>query len=160
MATDVLDEHRFKSQCSIYEPTYVRSTKEQKRRPATTTTVLRTPSMSTATHDRRVKYSTQKNITSTHSTANSIHSRHSGSTDILSLIRSFALKPFKTSSMTNAVAGGQTNNVIGGSNTHSKLPVNLLRYRPLSDVVTDHASYTQSSTHVCIDRQPRACLRV
>ena len=105
--------------------------------------------MSTVTHNQRVKYSTQTNISSSHSSTNSIHNRHSGSTDILSLIRSFAMKPFKTSSMTNAIAGGQTSNVIGGTNIPTKSPVNLLRYRPLSDVLTDHASYTQS-THVCI----------
>ncbi len=143
MATDILDEHHFQTQCS--------SSKDSLHRP-TTTSVLNTSSMSTVHHNRRVKYSTQPGIPSSHSSTNSIHHRHSGSTDILSLIRSFAMKPFKTSSMSNAISGGQTSNVIGGSTISTKSPVNLLRYRPLSDVLTDHASYTQS-THVCIDRQ-------
>jgi hypothetical protein len=155
MATDILDEHRFNSQCSLYESTRIQLTKDSIRRPTTTTTtstVLSAPSMSTIARNSRVKYPTQTNLPSSHSSTNSIHNHHSGSTDILSFIRSFAMKPFKTSSMTNAIAGGQTSDVIGGTNTHTKSPVNLLRYRPLSDVLTDHASYTQS-THVCIDRQ-------
>jgi hypothetical protein len=158
MATDILDEHRFQSQCSLYESTRIQLTKDSILRPNTattttsSTTVLGAPPMSTVTHHRRVKYSTQANASSSPSSTNSIHSRHSGSTDIFSLIRSFAMKPFKTSSMSNAIAEGQTSNVIGGTNTPTKSSVNLLRYRPLSDVLTDHASYTQS-THVCIDRQ-------
>jgi hypothetical protein len=159
MATDILDERRFKSQCSLYESTRIQLNKDSRRRPltATTSSILSTPSMSSVTHNRRAKYSTHTDISSAHSSTNSIHNRHSGSNDILSLIRSFAMKPFKTSSMTNAIAGGQTSNVIGGTNTPTKSPVNLLRYRPLSDVLTDHASYTQSP-HVCIDEtQTRVC---
>lgn len=150
MSTDILDEHRFKNQCSLYESTRIQLTNDSRRRPSTTTTTTSSSSpMSSLTHNRRVKYPTQTNVPSSHSSTNSIHSRHSGSTDILSLIRSFAMKPFKTSSMTNAIAGGQTSNVIGGTNAPAKSPVNLLRYRPLSDVLTDHASYTQSP-HVCM----------
>ena len=103
--------------------------------------------MSTVTHNRCVKYPTQTGVPASHSSTHSIHNRHSGSMDILSLIRSFARKPFRTSSMSNAIAGGETSNVIGGTDTPRKSPVNLLRYRPL----TDHASHTQSP-HVCIDR--------
>lgn len=154
MATDVLDEHHFKSQRSHYDSNRTKLTKDSSiRLPTATSTVLGTSSMSTPARNRRVKYPTQTSASSTSlSSMNSIHSRHSGSSDILSLIRSLAMKPFKTASMTNAVAGGQTSNVISGSNTHGKPPVNLLRYRPLSDVLTDHDSYIQS-THVCIDRQ-------
>ena len=158
MATDIFDEHRFKNQCALYETTHIALPKDSLRRPTTTTasslssTVLGTSSMSTTSNNnRRVKYSTQTNLSSSHSTTNSIHNRHSGSTDFLSIIRSFAMKPFKTTSMTNAIAGGQTSNVIGGTNASTKSPVNLLRYRPLSDVVTDHASSIQSP-HVCMHR--------
>ncbi len=153
MTTDVLDEHHFKSQCSLYESNRTILTKDSIRLPTATSTVLGTSSMSTPGRHQRVKYPTQSSASaSSLSSMNSIHNRHSSSSDILSLIRSFAMKPFKTSSMTNAVAGGQTSNVISGSDTHSKPPVNLLRYRPLSDVLTDHDSCIQS-THVCIDRQ-------
>lgn len=149
MAADILDERRFKSQCSLYE-----SGKDSQTRPSSTATtpILRQPSMSNIEHHRRVKYPTQSGVPTSHASTNSIHNRHSGSTDILSLIRSFALKPFKSSSMTNAIAGGQTSDVIGGTNMRSKESVNLLRYRPISDVLTDHASHSQS-TLVCIDRQ-------
>jgi hypothetical protein len=96
-----------------------------------------------------VKYSTQTSMPANTSTNNSIHNRHSTSTDLLSVIRSFALKPFKTSSMTNAMAEGQTNNVVGGHHIHTKPPVSLLKYRPLSDNLTHHTTCTQS-TRVCI----------
>ncbi|CAF4836486.1 unnamed protein product, partial [Rotaria sp. Silwood1] len=120
MATDVLDENRFKNQCSLYESTRVQLSKDSINHPPTTSTVLNSPSMSTTTHNRRVKYPTQTNLPSSHSLSNSIHNRHSGSSDIFTFIRSFAMKPFKTSSMTNAVAGGETSNVIGGSNMRNK----------------------------------------
>ncbi|CAF2520202.1 unnamed protein product [Rotaria sp. Silwood2] len=145
MATDVLDENRFKNQCTLYDSTRVQLSKDAIHHPPTTSTVLSTPPMSTTTHNRRVKYPTQTNLPSSHSLSNSIHNRHSGSSDIFTFIRSFAMKPFKTSSMTNAVAGGETSNVIGGSNIRNKSSVSLLRYRPLSDVLTDHTSYTQSN---------------
>ncbi len=161
MATDVLDEHRFTSQCSLYEPpTRSRLTKESKRRPTTasTATIYETVTTSTTTRHRRVKYSTQTGVSSNHSTNNSIHNRHSVSNDFLSLFRSFAMKPFKTSSMTNAMIEGQTNNIIGGNQINSKPSVSLLKFRPLSDSVTDHTSYTQS-TRVCIQRIcVRACI--
>ena len=149
MAADILDERRFKSQCSLYE-----SGKDSQTRPSSTATtpILRQPSMSTIEHHRRVKYPTQSGVPSSHASTNSIHNRHSGSTDILSLIRSFALKPFKSSSMSNSIAAGQTNAVIGGANIRSKASVNLLGYRPISDVLTDHASSTQS-TLVCTETQ-------
>ncbi|CAF1085029.1 unnamed protein product [Rotaria sordida] len=150
MATDVLEENRFKNQCSLYESTHVQLTNgtihhHHHHHPPTTSTVLNASSISTTTHNRRVKYPTQTNLSSSHSLSNSIHNRHSGSADIFNFIRSFARKPFKTSSMTNAVAGGETSNVIGGSNIRNKSSVSLLRYRPLSDVLTDHTSYTQSN---------------
>jgi hypothetical protein len=150
MTTDVLDEHRFKTQCALYESTHIQLTNDSIHRPSTSV-------LNPSTHHQRVKYPTQTSRPSSHSSMNSIHHRHSGSTDILSFLRSIAMKPFKTSSMTNALAGGQASNVIGDSHTHSKSPVNLLRYRPLSDVLTDHASYTQP-THVCIDRQMCTCI--
>jgi hypothetical protein len=149
MATEVLEEHRFTSQSSLYEPSRTRLPKEGKRRTVagSTTTIYETAS--TTARPRRVKYSTQNSMPTNHVTNNSIHHRHSVSNDFLSLFRSFAIKPFKTSSMTNAVAEGQTNNVINGNNVHAKPPVSLLRYRPLSDNLTEHTSYTQS-TRVCI----------
>ena len=152
MTTDVLDEHRFQTQCSLYESTHIQLPNDSLHRPSTSSVLLNKPK-----HNQRVKYPTQTNISSSRSSMNSIHHRHSTSNDIFSFIRSFAMKPFKTSSMTNALAGGEASNVIGDSHMHNKSPVNLLRYRPLSDVLTDHASYTQS-THVCIDRQVCTCI--
>jgi hypothetical protein len=151
MTTDVLDEHRFKTQCSLYESTHVQLPNDSIHRPSTSS-VLNKPK-----HNQRVKYPTQTNLSSSRSSMNSIHDRHSTSNDIFSFFRSLAMKPFKTSSMTNALAGGEASNVIGDSHMHNKSPVNLLRYRPLSDVSTDHASYTQS-THVCIDRRMCTCI--
>jgi len=149
MATEVLDEHRFTSQTSLYEPSRTRLPKEGKRRTITGSTTTIYETASTTTRPRRVKYSTQNSMPTNHVTNNSIHHRHSVSNDFLSLFRSFAIKPFKTSSMTNAVAEGQTNNVMNDNNVHAKPPVSLLRYRPLSDNLTEHTSYTQS-TRVCI----------
>jgi hypothetical protein len=148
MATGILDEHRFNSQCSLYEPVRTRSPTEQLRRP-TTTTLYDAESIPSVTNNRRIKYSTQTSVSSSHVTSNSIHKRHSASTDLMSLIRSFALKPFKTSSMTNAAAVGQTNNIISDNTVHTRPPVSLLRFRPLSDNVTNHSTFTQS-TRVCI----------
>ncbi|CAM4910708.1 unnamed protein product [Rotaria socialis] len=145
MATDVLDESRFKNQCTLYDSTRAQITKDSLHKPTTTsTTVLSSSSMSATNHNRRVKYSTQTHSPSSHSLSHSIHNRNSGSTDLFTFIRSFAMKPFKASSMANAVAGGETSNVIGGSNLRSKSSVSLLKYRPLSDVLTDHTSYSQS----------------
>jgi hypothetical protein len=151
MTTDVLDERRFTSQSSLYEPVRTRLSKEVKNhtRTSSTTSIFDAASTSTTARPRRIKYSTQTSIPTNHETANSINHRNSVSNDFISLFRSFAMKPFKTSSMTNAVAEGQTNNVINGNNTHSKPPVSLLKYRPLSDNLTMHTSYTQS-TRVCI----------
>ncbi len=153
MTTDVLDENHFKTQCSLYESNRTILTKDSIRLPTSTSTVLGTSSMSTPGRHQRVKYPTQSSASaSSLSSMNSIHNRHSGSSDILSLIRSFAMKPFKTSSMTNAMIEGQTNNIIGGNQINSKPSVSLLKYRPLSDSVTDHTSYTQS-TRVCIQKR-------
>jgi hypothetical protein len=154
MATDVLDEHRFTSQTSLYEPSRTRLPKQGSRRIVTgsTTTIYETASTTTTNRPRRVRYSTQTSAPTNHVTNNSIHQRHSVSNDFLSLFRSFAIKPFKTSSMTNAVAEGQTNNVISDNNVHAKPPVSLLRYRPLSDNVTENTSYAQS-TRVCIQKR-------
>ena len=151
MTTGITDDHVFTSQCSIYDSPRVRSPKE-------TRPVLGTPSMpSSAAHRRQVKYPTQASMASPRPSTNSIHHRHSGSADLMSVIRSLALKPFKASSMTDAVAGGQTSNVISGSQLPNKSSVNLLRYRPLSDVLPDQTSFTQS-TSVCIAKQ--TCLYV
>jgi hypothetical protein len=151
MATEVLDEHRFSSQCSLYEPTRNRLAKDAKCRSTTTstTTLYATPSTPVTTRTLRGKYSTQSSMPSNPTPNNSIHNRHSTSTDLLSLIRSFAMKPFKTSSMTSAMAEGQTNNVVVGNHIHTKPPVSLLKYRPLSENVTNHTTFTQS-TRVCI----------
>jgi hypothetical protein len=149
MATGVVDEHRFKSQCSLYEPPRVRPSTEQQqiiRRP-TTAGDLPGAKATSAGVTTRVKYSTQTSVSSGH-VANSIHSRHSVSGDLMSLIRSIAMKPFKASSLASATAGGQTSNIVGGNSVHAKPQVNLVRYRPLSDGVTDHVAYTQS-TRVC-----------
>ena len=152
MTTGVTDDLVFTSQCSIYDSPRVRMSKE-------TRTVLGTPSMSTpaTAHRRHVKYPTQASVASPRPSNNSIHHRHSGSADLMSVIRSLALKPFKASSMTDAVAGGQTSNVISGSQLPNKSSVNLLGVRPLSEVLPDQTSFTQS-TSVCIAKQ--TCLHV
>jgi len=137
MATDILDKHRFKNQCSLYEST---------RLPVETDPIVRSNSstMSKSNRTHHKKYVTQTISTPTND--NSLHQRHNSSTDILSLLRSLAFKPFKASSTGNSFTGGQTNNVLSDSQTlATKSSVNLLRYRPLSDVVTDNASCTQST---------------
>jgi hypothetical protein len=151
MATDVLDEHRFSSQCSLYEPHGNRLSKETKHHEtkSSLTTIFTTTSVTSNTRPRREKYSTQSSAPINSVTNNSINHRNSVSNDFLSVIRTFAMKPFRTTSMTNAVTEGQTNNVIGSNHVHAKPPVSLLKYRPLSDSVFDHISYSQP-THVCI----------
>lgn len=136
MATDILDKQRFKNQCSLYEST---------RLPLENDAINRSNStaMSKINQNHRKKYATQTPTTSN----NSHRQHHSESTDILSLIRSFAFKPFKTSSMANTFTGGQAHHPVLSDSQMStaKSSVNLLKIRPLSDVVTDHASYTQST---------------
>ena len=161
MTTDVLNEPRCATQDlsydSVREPV-LRSTSSPATITKTASTVLSTPSISgtttttaTTANSRRMKYSTQTNLSTPRPSASSIHQRHSGPADILSILRSIALKPFRTASMNEAVAGGHTSNVIGGSTSHNRTPVNLLRYRPLSDALIDQNPYTQS-TRVCITR--------
>ena len=162
MTTDVLNEPRCATQDlpydSVREPV-LRSTSSPATITKTASTVLGTPSISgtttttptTTTNSRRMKYSTQTNLSTPRSSASSMHQRHAGPTDILSILRSIALKPFRTASMNEAVAGGHTSNVIGGSTSHNRTPVNLLRYRPLSDALIDQNPYAQS-TRVCITR--------
>jgi hypothetical protein len=161
MTTDVLNEPRCATQDlpydSVREPV-LRSTSSPATITKTAGTVLGTPSILTTTttttatpNARRMKYSTQTNLSTPRPSTNSMHQRHSGPTDILSILRSIALKPFRTASMNEAVAGGHTSNVIGGSTSNSRTPVNLLRYRPLSDALIDQNPYAQS-TRVCISR--------
>jgi hypothetical protein len=148
MATDVFDEHRFSSQTSLYEPSRTRLSKDMTPRTITgsSTTIFTTGSTSAIARSQRVKYSTQS---SAPPTTTSIQQRNSVSNDLISLFRTFAMKPFRTSSMTNPLVEGQINNGTGGNHTHAKPPVSLLKYRPLSENVTDHTSYTQA-TRVCI----------
>ena len=154
MATDVLEERRFKSQRSLYEPTRVRSTRGQARRSTGTSasTLMEASSMSAATAQRRVKYLTQSGEPAHQSTGNSIHNRHSSSTDLLSLLRSLALRPFKPSSMASAATDGQATANIADNNTHARPRVTLVKFRPVSDSVTDQSSYAQS-TRVCIEQR-------
>ena len=132
MTTDILDERHFQNQCSLYDSPHASSSYRS------------TPLL---TRDRRMNYITQTsapvNSPSTLADAAAQH-RHSVSTDILSVIRSFALKPFKTSSVINAATDEQGANSLGERNLRTKPPVSLLKYRPLSDGVTDHTAYTQS----------------
>lgn len=152
MATDVLDEHRFKSQTSLYESARTRIPKNTSRHTLTgsTATIYSTASTNPNVRPRRVKYSTQSSVP-TNTVNNSIHHRNSVSNDIISLFRSFTMRPFRTTTtMTNAAAEGQTNNIISGNNTHSKPPVSLIKYRPISDNITDYTSSHTDSTRVCI----------
>lgn len=156
MTTDVLNEPRCATQNlsydSVREPV-LRSTSSPATITKTAGAVLgtTTTTAATTTNSRRMKYSTQTNLSTPRPSASSMHQRHSGPADILSILRSIALKPFRTASMNEAVAGGHTSNVIGGSTSHNRTPVNLLRYRPLSDALIDQNPYTQS-TRVCITR--------
>ena len=156
MATDVLDERRFKTERSLYEPTHGRSTRGLARRSIGTSasTLMETSSMPTATTQRRVKYQTQTGAPVHPSTGNSIHNRHSSSTDFLSLLRSLALRPFKLSSMVSAATDGQATMNIADNNTHARPTVTLVKFRPMSDGVTDQSSYAQS-TRVCIKQRQR-----
>lgn len=152
MATDVFDEHCFSSQMSLYEPSRTRLLSKDTTRhtiTASTSTIFETASTSTITRSRPIKYPTQTSAPVNPVTTAPINQRHSLSNDLISLFRTFAMKPFKTSSITNATGEGQTNNNTGSNHSHGKPPVSLLRYRPLSENVTDHTSYTQS-TRVCI----------
>ncbi|CAF4025053.1 unnamed protein product, partial [Rotaria magnacalcarata] len=149
MTTDVIDEHRFSSQCSLYEPNNHRLSKDIKRYSTTASTKTLFESSSSTpriNHATRLKQSTSSNTTSNPSNVNNIQNRHSASNDLFSLIRSVAMKPFKTSSTVNTVTEGQTTiNAVGGYHVHDKPPVSLLKYRPLSDSVSDHASYSQAN---------------
>lgn len=151
MTTDVIDDHRFKNQCSLYEPTNRRLTKEAKHFPtAASTKTLYEPSATPSTNNnRRYRTNTLTSVSSNPTNANNTQSRHSSSNDLLSIIRSVAMRPFKTSSTVNTVTEGQSTNVIGGSQVQDKTSVSLLKYRPLSDCVSNQASYGQS-TRVCI----------
>ncbi|CAM2716546.1 unnamed protein product [Rotaria socialis] len=148
MTTDVIDEHRFSSQCSLYEPNNHRLSKETKHyaTAASTKTLFEASSTPRINHVTRLKQSISPNITANPTNVNNIQNRHSASNDLLSLIRSVAMKPFKTSSTVNTVTEGQTTiNAVGGNHVHDKPPVSLLKYRPLSDSVSDRTSYSQSN---------------
>lgn len=160
MATDVFDEHRFTSQCSLYESNNHRLTKDTKRytTASSTRTLFEASSTPSIIRTARIKYSisttsssNQTNNNNNSSNSNSgLQSRHSVSNDLLSLIRTVAMKPFKTSSVTSTGVDGQANNASGGGNQiHDKSGVNLLKYRPLSDDFSDHNVYTQPN-RVCI----------
>ena len=141
MTTDVLDEHqRLKYQ----------TTQEISRHSSTKPVLAATAMATNNPNQRRTKYPTQSSLPSARPASSSIHQRHSGGSDFFSILRSFALKPFRTASMSEAMAGGQTSNVISGATVPNQSPVNLLRYRPLSDMVIDRNSYAQS-TEVSID---------
>ncbi|CAF2391402.1 unnamed protein product [Rotaria sp. Silwood2] len=147
MATDVLDENRFTSQCSLYEPASHRLSTDSKRYSTTESTIPLIPTRSNPRpmNTSHIKQSVSTSAPSNPTSTNSIQSRHSTSNDFLSLIRSVAMKPFKTSSAVNTVTEGQTNNAIGGNHIHDKPSVSLVKYRPLSDNVSDQTFYTQST---------------
>lgn len=155
MATDVLDEHRFTSQISLYQPPRTRLAKDGKHRASagSTTTLYETASTSSGSRSRRLRYATQSSAPISTASTPPSHTRHSSSNDFISLFRSLAMKPFKTSLATNVGSEGQSNNIIGGSATHSRPPVSLLKYRPLSDSVAERSPYVQS-TRVCIRTRP------
>ncbi|CAF0868857.1 unnamed protein product [Rotaria sp. Silwood1] len=147
MATDVIDETRFTSQCSLYEPVSRRIPIDIKRYSTTGSTIplIETRSRPRPISTPHLKQAVSTSAPSNSTNTNSIQNRHSTSNDFLSLIRSVAMKPFKTSSAVNAVIEGQTNNAIGGNHVHDKPSVSLLKYRPLSDNVSDRTLYTQST---------------
>lgn len=115
MTTDILDEQK----STLHD-----SSKERViHSPSATTTksVLNTP-----LNSRRTKYSTET-LSSNRS------SSHHRSTDFVSFLRSVVSRPFRTTSMAEALAGGQTSDVIGGAGPSSETPVNLIRIRQLND---------------------------
>ena len=124
MTTDILDEHRFRTQCSLYESNSGRQSKLH--------------STFSINASRNLRYG------SCTSESSSFQPRHSLSSEILSLLRSFALKPFKISSFNSSVTDDLIN-----LTPEPKPNVSLLNYRPLSVCVTDHAAYTQS-IRVCM----------
>lgn len=166
MATDVFDEHRFSSQMSLYEPTRTRLSNDTTRhaRTGSSTTVFETSSTNSISRPQRVKYSFQQNST----TNNSNQQRNSGSNDLISLFRTFAIKPFRTSSMINTGGEGQinnqnnnnNNNTLTGNQAHGKTNISLLKYRPLSENVSDPTPNIQP-TRVCIEKRKKsACANV
>ena len=160
MATDVFDEHRFSSQMSLYEPTRARLSKDTTRhaRTGSSTNVFETGSINSISRPPRVKYSTQQSSSSNPTTSNnSAQPRNSGSNDLISLFRTFAIKPFRTSSMINT--GGETqvnnnnnNNALTGNQAHGKTAISLLKYRPLSENVAEQTPNIQP-TRVCIEQR-------
>ena len=156
MATDVFDEHRFSSQMSLREPTRTRLSKDTTRyaRTGSSTTVFETESTNSISRPQRVRYSMQQNLSSNHSTTNnsSVQQRNSGSNDLISLFRTFAIKPFRTSSMINTGGEGPITNTSTGNQTHGKPAVSLLKYRPLSENVSDPIGNIQP-TRVCIAKR-------
>lgn len=152
MTTDVFDEHRFTSQLSLYEPVRRRLSKETTRHTRTNSsvTIFESESTNSINRPQRIKYSTQQTISST-TTTTSVQQRNTGSNDIITLFRTFAMKPFRTSSMINATGEGQINNPTPSNHSHGKPTISLLKYRPLSENVSDQTSNIQS-TRVCIQK--------
>ena len=149
MATDVLDERRFQNQCSLYESNFAQSSQQRRRQPTTHVTAKLRPTTSVPSAvitQRRAPLTAQPSVApSNHVTSH----RHSVSSDFISLLRSLAMKPFRTTSTSPPASDGQTNPSLSNHNLQAKASVSLLKYRPLSDRVTDHASHIQS-TRVCI----------
>ena len=153
MTTDVFDEHRFTSQLSLYEPVRRRVSKETTRHTRTNSsvTIFETESTNSINRPQRIKYSTQQTISSSSSTTTSVQQRNSGSNDFISLFRTFAMKPFRTSSMINSAGEGQITNTTTSNHSNGKPTISLLKYRPLSENVSDQTPNIQS-TRVCIQK--------
>ena len=151
MATDALDEHRFASQCTLYDQNNHALSSDTKRysRPEPIRTQYEPKSSPIINYTQRTKHIIPVDSSSNLTPPNSTYRQYSVSNDLLSRIRSVARKPFKASSMTNVSGEEQTSGVTGGSIVHAKEPVSLLKYRPLSDNVNEHTFYTQS-IRVCI----------
>ena len=142
MATHVFDERRFSSQCSLYDSPSERASNSANS--ASTLNLSSTSRTTNRTNLRRVTMTSQTSVAFTHRPSTNSTQRASTTNDLISVLRSFALKPFKTSSIVNHVHEGQTNvGSLASENLQPKSSVSLLRYRPLSDSVTDHACHAQ-----------------
>jgi hypothetical protein len=143
ITTDQSDEYGFRSQCSLNETMSAQSSRQDScnSNVASTSNVLtNTTTASTASH-RHDTHAIQTSLPMNH--------RHTLATDILSMIRSFASKPFKGLSTANMTTIEQRHPSLGIHDLTTNSSVSLLKYRPLHDSITDHTHYTQS-TRVCI----------
>lgn len=137
MTSDVLEDYQWTARNLSHE------TNNEMGRRVTTKPVLTSTTITNGNTNRRSKFSTGNQVSSTRSSTTALNQRQSPSADFFSVLRSFARKPFRGSSMSNTLTGEQSRNVISGTNASNRSPVNLLRVRPLSSVEIDQSPFRQ-----------------